>query len=141
MQLNYLSKGPISHKIIASLLDQISKKTDAGGHAFFLGQVRADKIDGKIVRAIEYSAYEGLVKAESMKIKAVIMEEFSDVKTIDIIHSTGIVNTGEISLLVMVSAGHRKHALEACSKTVDLIKEKLPVWKKELYEDSTHTWK
>ncbi len=41
-----------------------------------------------------------MVKAEADKIKNSVMEEFDDVKSIDIIHSTGIVNAGEISLLV-----------------------------------------
>ena len=111
------------------------KIPDAGGHSFFLGQVRADRINGKIVKAIEYSAYEGMVEAEADKIKKSVLEEFDDVKSIDIVHSTGIVKAGEISLLVSVSAGHRKQAIEACSKTVELIKERLPVWKKEIYED------
>ena len=57
-------------------------------------------IEGKIVKAIEYSAYEGMVEAEADKIKKSVLEEFDDVRSIDIIHSTGIVKAGEISLLV-----------------------------------------
>jgi molybdopterin synthase catalytic subunit len=138
---NYLIHGPISYDVVKSLLDDISKKSDAGGHTFFLGQVRADEADGKTVRAIEYMAYEGMVEAEADKIIRSVLDELNDVKSIDIIHSTGTVNAGEVSLLVMVSAGHRKQAMEACSKTVELIKERLPVWKKEVYEDNSHTWK
>ena len=119
----------------------MSAKTDSGGHMIFLGQVRADEIKGKRVKAIEYSAYSELVNAEAEKIKKTIYSEFSDVKSIDIVHSTGIINAGEISLLVFVSAGHRHHAMQACSKTVELIKEKLPVWKKEIFDDDTHVWK
>ena len=76
------------------------ERPDSGGHSFFLGQVRADRINGKMVKAIEYSAYEGMVKAEADKIKESILAEFDDVRSIDIIHSTGIVKAGEISLLV-----------------------------------------
>lgn len=141
MQNKCLVNSPISHGIITALLDRMSGRSDSGGHAFFLGQVRADRIDGKIVMAIEYSAYEGMVETEADKIKKSVLEEFDDLKSIDIVHSTGIVKAGEISLLVAVSAGHRKQAIEACSKTVEMIKEKLPVWKKELYQDNTHTWK
>jgi molybdopterin synthase catalytic subunit len=107
----------------------------------FLGQVRADEIKGKKVKAIEYSAYKELVNAEAEKIKKTILSEFSEVKSISIIHSTGIVKAGEISLLVFVSAGHRHQAMQACSKTVELIKENLPVWKKEIFEDDSHIWK
>jgi molybdopterin synthase catalytic subunit len=107
----------------------------------FLGQVRADEINGKKVRAIEYSAYAELVDLEAEKIKNIILSEFSDVKSVDIVHSAGVVNAGEISLLVFVSAGHRHQAILACSKTVELIKENLPVWKKEIFEDNSHLWK
>lgn len=141
MKKNYLTDGPISHDLILSLVDRMSEKSDAGGHTFFLGQVRADKADGKTVKAIEYSAYEGMVEAEADKIQRSVLEEFTDVKSIDIIHSTGTVKAGELSLLVTVSAGHRKQAIEACSRTVELIKERLPVWKKEVFEDDSHTWK
>ena len=141
MDANYLTVGPVSQKIISQLIEKMVEKTDSGGHTFFLGQVRADEITGKKVKAIEYTAYEEMVNVEAEKIKIAILSEFSDVKTIDIIHSTGVVSAGEISLLVFISAGHRQQAIQACSKTVELIKEKLPVWKKEIFEDDSHKWK
>ena len=107
----------------------------------FLGQVRADEAEGKKVKAIEYSAFVELVNVEAEKIMKEIFSEFGDVKSIDIIHSTGVVRAGGISLLVLVSAGHRHMSMMACSKTVELIKEKLPVWKKEIFEDDSHLWK
>ena len=140
MQRHYLVNGPISGILLTSLLDRLGGDSGCGGHSFFLGQVRADIINGKIVKAIEYSAYEGMVEAEAYKIKETILREFGDVRSIDIVHSTGIVEAGQISLLVAVTAGHRKQAIEACSKAVELIKEGLPVWKKEIYEDNSHTW-
>lgn len=108
---------------------------------FFLGQVRADEVGGKIVKAIEYSAYSDMVYVEAEKIKKTILDEFDDVVSIEIVHSTGLVNAGEISLVVLVSAHHRQQAIQACSKTVELIKEHLPVWKKEIFEDDSHHWK
>ena len=141
METNYLTTGPVSQKLILHLIEKMSHKTDSGGHSIFLGQVRADEIGGKKVKAIEYSAYAELISIEAEKIKKTILSEFSDVRSIDIIHSTGVVNAGEISLLVFVSAGHRLQSLKACGKTVELIKEKLPVWKKEIFEDDSHIWK
>ena len=107
----------------------------------FLGQVRADEVEGKKVKAIEYSAFIEMVNVEVEKIKKEIISEFDDIKSIDIIHSTGVVSAGGISLLVLVSAGHRHQAMEACNKAVELIKERLPVWKKEIFEDDSHRWK
>ena len=141
MEKNYLIHGPVSKEIISKLIERMGVQTDCGGHMFFLGQVRADEIDGKKVKAIEYSAYEEMVFTEVEKIKKAILSEFEDAKSVEIIHSTGIVKAGEISLLVFVSAGHRQQAMLACSKTVELIKENLPVWKKEIFQDDTHIWK
>ena len=141
MEIKYLTDGPVSGDILLNLIKTASGKTDSGGHMIFLGQVRADEITGKKVRAIEYSAYAELIDLEAEKIKNIILSEFSDVKSVDIVHSTGVVNAGEISLLVFVSAGHRHQAILACSKTVELIKENLPVWKKEIFEDDSHIWK
>jgi molybdopterin synthase catalytic subunit len=129
---NYLINGRVTQEVITALIEKAGEETGSGGHSLFLGQVRADKIDGKKVLAIEYSAYEGMADIEAGKIKEAVFSEFPDVKSIGIVHSTGIVKAGEISLLVFVSAGHRHQAMQACSKTVELIKEKLPVWKKEL---------
>jgi len=141
MVTNYLIDGPITQNVIAHLVKMIGGRTESGGHSMFLGQVRADEINGKKVEAIEYSAYETMVKVEVEKIKETVFSEFFDVNTVDILHSTGIVKAGEISFLVFISAGHRHQAIEACSKTVELIKEKLPVWKKEVFDDNSHVWK
>jgi len=141
MEEKYLTYGPVNPGKISELVEKTGLRTDSGGHMIFLGQVRADEIDGKRVKAIEYSAYSEMVSAEADKIKKNVFSEFTDVKSIIIIHSTGVVKAGEVSLLVFVSAGHRKHAMEACSKTVELIKANLPVWKKEIFEDDSHIWK
>lgn len=141
MSDNYLINGPVTSSIISYFMGKMADKTDAGGHSFFLGQVRADEFNGKRVKAIEYSAYETMVNPEADKIKESVLSEFDDVKSIFIIHSTGVVKAGEVSLAVMVSAGHRHQAMKACRKAVELIKERLPVWKKEIYEDNSHLWR
>jgi molybdopterin synthase catalytic subunit len=139
--MDYLTEGPISQKVISGLIDNLCKRTDVGGHSLFLGQVRADKIKDRKVVAIEYSSYENMLKVEAEEIKKTILSEFGDVKSVDIIHSNGMVNAGEISLLVLVSAGHRHQAILACSKAVELIKEKLPIWKKEIFDDQSMEWR
>ena len=141
MDGKYLVDGPVTLKEISPLIEMMGVKTNAGGHSVFMGQVRADEILGKTVKAIEYSAYEAMVKAQADKIIDEILSEFSDAQSVDILHSTGIVKTGELSLFVLVSAGHRQQAILACAKTVELIKERLPVWKKEIYEDDSHIWR
>lgn len=141
MSQSILFTGPITNALITEMICKIGGKTESGGHSIFIGQVRSDIINGKKVMAIEYSAYEEMVKVEADKIKEVVLTEFSDAKTIDIIHSIGVVKAGEISLFVIVSAGHRKDAIMACSNAVELIKQRLPVWKKEIFEDNSYVWK
>jgi len=141
MNYNYLIEGPVTSGIIASFIEKMASEKNSGGHSYFLGQVRADVIDGKTVVAIEYSAYESMVKEQADKIVKSILSEFNDVRTVRILHSTGIVKAGEVSLAVLVSAGHRKQAIDACAKTVELIKDLLPVWKKEIFDDNSHAWR
>ena len=137
----FLSEGSLTTEQLSRLMSLMKDRSDTGGHSLFIGQVRADIVNNKSVTAIEYSAYESMVNDEAESIIAQIRTEFSDVKTVEILHSTGIVKAGEVSLAVMVSAGHRHQAIQACSKTVELIKERLPVWKKELLEDNSHIWR
>jgi molybdopterin synthase catalytic subunit len=141
METRYLTAGPISPEIILQLIKKMGENDDSGGNTIFLGQVRADITEGKKVKAIEYSAYVEMVNAEVENIKALVYSEFEDIRSIDITHSAGLVKAGEISLLVLVSAGHRHQSINGCAKTVELIKEKLPVWKKEIFEDESHHWK
>ncbi len=141
MRHNCLITGPITENVVAEIACNMGKDTSAGGHSIFLGRVRADQLMDKTVKAIEYTAYEGMVDIETRKIAAEILTSFDDVKSIEILHSLGVVKAGEISLLVGVAAGHRKQATEACSKAVELVKERLPVWKKEIYGDDSHEWK
>jgi molybdopterin synthase catalytic subunit len=141
METRYLTAGPISPEIILQLIKKMGENDDSGGNTIFLGQVRGDITGGKKVKAIEYSAYVEMVNAEVENIKALVYSEFEDIRSIDITHSAGLVKAGEISLLVLVSAGHRHQSINGCAKTVELIKERLPVWKKEIFEDDSHHWK
>lgn len=135
-----LINGPITPEIISGRLAEPGSRKDTGGHSIFLGRVRADIVDGRKVAAIEYSAYESMVAAEAGRILRKISGDYSDVRSAEILHSVGLVRAGEISLFVMVSSGHRDQAIRACSELVELIKQKLPVWKKELFEDDSYRW-
>jgi len=137
---DYLINGPISPELIASRISLRENRKDTGGHSVFLGQVRGDIIDGKEVEAIEYSAYNQMVNTEAERMISEIRNAYNDVLDVDLLHSVGIVKTGQISLFVMVSAGHRDHAIKACSQFVEMLKKRLPVWKKELFADDSHRW-
>jgi molybdopterin synthase catalytic subunit len=137
----YLFKGPVTPEIISATISKLGSRSDTGGHSVFLGQVRADTVDDRTVAGIEYSAYDRMVNDEAGKILNEISGTYNDVMAMEIIHSTGFVRAGEISLMVIVSAGHRDHAILACRQLVELVKQRLPVWKKEIFEDESHRWK
>jgi len=141
MNREYLVEGPIKTDLIGKYIGLLSSSKSTGGHSIFIGQVRDDKIDGKKVRAIEYSAYNEMVTTEAEKIKSVTRTAFPDVHNIEIIHSAGMVEAGETSLFVIVSAGHRDQAIRACRHVVEMIKINYPVWKKEILDDESHHWK
>lgn len=141
MEQSFLVNGPVTTGLISEHINALGKRDDTGGHAIFLGQVRSDKIDNKKVKAIEYSAYEEMVAAQAKRIIDITISAFSDVKHIVIIHSTGLVKVGELSLLVLVAAGHRDQSTRACRYIVEMIKADYPVWKKEIFEDDTHRWR
>jgi molybdopterin synthase catalytic subunit len=137
---NIFVQGPIAASFIADSVQKHSSKTDIGGHSIFLGQVRADRIDGKAVASIEYTAYEEMALEMMYGIRESMFAKY-DLTCMHVYHSLGNVKAGEISLFVFTSSAHRKAAIDACEETVERIKAELPVWGKEIFGDETYTWK
>ena len=133
-------EGPISPEKIGNSIAGHQSKTGIGAHSIFLGQVRADTIDGKEVIAIEYSAYQEMAEKELHRIRESAFSRF-DLICAHIYHSMGTVKTGEICLFVFTSSAHRNAATEANRFIVEEIKANVPIFGKELFEDETHQWK
>lgn len=133
-------QGAISPEKIATSIAHHQVKTNIGAHDIFLGQVRADEIDGKTVCAIDYSAYEEMAEQQFHEIREATFEKF-DLTCMHIYHSLGEVKAGEICLFVFTSSKHRKMAMDACRYLVEEIKAKVPVYGKELFEDASYQWK
>ena len=132
--------GAISPAFIADSLAAHAKKTNIGAHAMFMGQVRADIVEGKMVQAIEYTCYREMAEDICHEIRESAFAAF-DLTCLHIYHSLGEVKTGEICLFVFVSSKHRKAAFEACETIVERIKKELPVWGKEIFTDASEQWK
>lgn len=133
-------QGAISSEFIGKSIAKHQSKTSIGAHNIFLGQVRADEIDGKKVAAIEYSAYEEMAEQNFHEIREAAFAKYN-LTCLHIYHSLGIVNAGEICLFVFVSAPRRKVVYQALEFLVEEIKEKVAIFGKELFEDETYTWK
>lgn len=137
---NIFVEGAISPALIADKIAAHSAKTTIGAHGLFLGQIRADRVNGKTVSAIEYTAHQEMVKNKMPGIREAIFEKY-ELTCMHIYHSLGTVKVGEICLFVYTSSGHRKAAIAACEEVVERVKAELPVWGKEIFEDDTHQWK
>jgi molybdopterin synthase catalytic subunit len=137
---NIFVQGPVAASFIADSIEKHKSKTNIGGHSIFLGQVRADKTDGKEVSFIEYTAYEEMALEKMHAIREDVFAKY-DLTCMHVHNSLGKVAAGEISLFVFTSSVHRKAAIDACEETVERIKADLPVWGKELFGDESYQWK
>ena len=133
-------EGPITPEFIAKSIASHQSKHNIGAHQIFLGQIRADEIEGNKVQAIEFSAYTEMAEEVYSEMREEIFAKY-ELSCMHVYHSLGIVHAGEINLFVFVSSPHRKESSDACGELVEMIKGKLPVWGKILYEDESHTWK
>ncbi|GGG41082.1 hypothetical protein GCM10011414_08190 [Croceivirga lutea] len=137
---NVFVQGAITPDFIANSIAKHQTKTTIGAHDIFLGQVRADNIDGKTVTAIAYTAYESMANQKFHEIREATFEKY-ELTCMHIYHSLGKVNTGEICLFVFVSSPHRKEVFEALHHVVEEIKKEVPVFGKELFKDDSYQWK
>lgn len=137
---NVFREGAISSDFIANSIAKHQSKTGIGAHTIFLGQVRADEVEGKTVSAIEYTAYEEMAIKKFHEIREATFEKFN-LTCMHIYHSMGEVKVGEVCLFVFVSSPRRKEVFKALEYVVEAIKADVPVFGKELFEDASHQWK
>ena len=111
------------------------RKDTNGAVVTFLGVTR-DNFQGKRVLNLEYEAFDEMALKKLEEIRQELMAEFG-IEDIAISHRVGRVDIGQISLVVAVASPHRKEAFFACQQAVDRLKERVPIWKKEVYEDGS----
>ena len=124
-----LIREPIDSQQIARSL----QKPEDGAVLVFEGVVRNHHQD-KAVRFLEYDAYESMAlkKLEEVGLRA--KNEYA-IRDIAIVHRLGHMDVGECSIVIAVASAHRGPAFDACRFAIDTIKEIVPIWKKEFYED------
>lgn len=137
---NSFVEGPISPAFIADAIAKHQSKTEIGAHQIFLGQVRKDTISEKEVQAIEYTTYKDLAEDIIAEIREAIFSKY-EITCMHIHHSLGKIEAGEICFFVFTSSKHRKAAIDACEELVERIKKEVPIWGKELFNESNYQWK
>ena len=123
-----LSEEPLS---LDRVVDEV-RNDEAGAIATFTGTTRAHS-RGRTVMHLEYEAYEGMAEKMMAELAEALSARY-DLTAVAIHHRVGRVEIGETSVVIAVAAAHRGDALAACKDAIDELKERVPLWKKEVYE-------
>jgi molybdopterin synthase catalytic subunit/molybdopterin converting factor small subunit len=123
-----LVRGPLD---LGGVISEVADER-AGAIATFQGTVRR-RSRGREVIALEYEAYEGMAEKVMLEIADGVKDRY-DLCKVAVAHRVGRCEVGEVSVAIAVSAPHRQDALSACRDVIDELKERVPLWKKELYE-------
>ena len=130
-----VTNGPISIDEVAGRL------ADAGNGAVvtFVGVVR-DNTEGRRVRCLEYEAYPEMAEQTLSQIGDEIRARWASIRDVAIVHRVGRLQIGETSVVIALSAGHRPELFDALHFSIDRLKEIVPIWKREVFEDGAE-WK
>lgn len=112
-------------------------EAECGGTCIFIGTVR-NKTADKTVVALEFEAYKPMAISEMRKIAEKAIDTWP-VLRLGIHHRLGKLAIGDIPVIIAVSTAHRDAAFAACQFCIDTLKETVPIWKKEVFEDG-ETW-
>jgi molybdopterin synthase catalytic subunit/molybdopterin converting factor small subunit len=122
-----LSEQPLS---LEAVVEEVASE-EAGAVATFVGTTRVHS-RGRTVTLLEYEAYEGMAEQVMSEIADELTARY-ELCAIAIHHRIGRLGIGERSVVIAVSAPHRQDALAACKEAIDTLKERVPLWKKEVY--------
>jgi len=112
---------------------QFVEGDNCGAINVFIGTVR-NVTKSKTVVELAFEAYEPMAIKEMRKIAELAQSKWTFHK-IAIHHRTGLLKIGDLPVVIAVSSAHRKVAFEVCQFTIDTLKETVPIWKKEYFED------
>ncbi|MBX7135359.1 MAG: ThiF family adenylyltransferase [Fimbriimonadaceae bacterium] len=110
----------------------------AGGFVSFVGKVREES-QGRRVLRLEYEAYPEMAVSEGEALAREAQDRFG-LLGVEIIHRTGVLQIGEPAVSIQVAAAHRREAFAGCEWIIDQLKYRVPIWKREVYEDGDSGW-
>ena len=120
--------------IVAAVADE-----SRGGICCFLGVARRDTLPGGPVAALEYEAHPAMAEAALRDLVAGAEQVAAGVRCA-VAHRTGVLQTGEVSVIAVAAAPHRAEAFAACRFLIEELKKRVPVWKRELLATGQGTW-
>lgn len=110
----------------------------AGAVVSFAGVVR-DHDGGRAVVRLEYSAHPAASQTLA-EVAAEVAADAAGVRAIAVSHRIGVLEIGDAALVAAVAADHRAAAFQTCARLVDVVKERLPVWKHQFFADGSDEW-
>ena len=131
-----VSPDPIDVAILAKAV----RADTCGAVVTFAGVVRKFSDDDRPVSGLSYEAHDAMAQAEFERIAAEARERFGPCE-IAVVHRTGDLAVGEVSVAVAVAAPHRGPAFDACEYVIDELKQRAPIWKKEHYIAGGSEWR
>ncbi|MBS1241432.1 MAG: thiF [Gemmatimonadetes bacterium] len=129
----FLTEGPVD---VAALVRQV-EAPDRGAIVTFLGTVR-NHHTGRSVERLEYHAYGAMAEAECGRILAEAERRWPCRAALS--HRTGTLAIGDVAVAIAVGAAHRDEAFAACRSVIEELKRRVPIWKRELYQDGSEAW-
>jgi molybdopterin synthase catalytic subunit len=123
---------PLSAEALADLVTV----PEAGGVTVFVGVVR-DNTAGRRVVALEYEAHAPMAEAKMKEIGDSVLRRWPGIRQVAMVHRVGRLGIGEASVVIAVSAAHRGEAFDACEFAIDTLKQIVPIWKREIFDDGS----
>ncbi|MEE6175060.1 molybdenum cofactor biosynthesis protein MoaE [Mycobacterium sp. 050134] len=126
------------HPIVLAEHEELVNHQSAGAIVGFAGMIR-DHDGGRRVVRLEYSAHPSADQVLA-EVVAEVAERSSGVRAVAASHRVGALGIGDAALVAAVAADHRQAAFATCADLVNTIKERLPVWKHQFFDDGTEEW-
>lgn len=122
-----------TEKISVEKLLNAVEDHSTGAAVLFLGRVRNHANERQVTR-MAYEAYPEMAHKKMQELEDDVKKRWP-VQKIAMIHRTGMLELGEVSVAIAIACPHRKDAFEACRFAIDTLKETVPIWKKEQFVD------
>ena len=128
-----LSSDPLD---LTAVLSAVSDPA-CGGQGLFLGIVR-DHDEDRPVTELSYEAHPSA--AHELHRVCELALQRNGVRHVAVVHRTGVLEVGDVAVIVATSSVHRAEALEACRWLIDTVKHEVPIWKQQIFADGAHEW-
>ena len=122
----------------AALRRTLPPLPDCGGYVAFEGLVR-NVNHGKAVVRLDYEVYDELALKELRRIAEQAAERYR-LRFVRAVHRQGSLAIGDVAVVVQALSRHRREAFDGCRFVIDQLKARVPIWKKEFYDDGSSAW-